>query len=100
MAERAFVTHHVPRYPLLDRGAFGRGKGVQNITPGTGEIASITGLLPAFDRPSRLIRVVADLNRDARLLFGKEDPIARFFRKLAPWTIDVLAERDQHVAQV
>ncbi len=100
MTERAFGTYHVTRYPLLDRRAFSGGKGVQYISPGAGEIAAVTGLLLASDRPSRLVRVIPDVNWDHRMLVGKQDPIAGFFRQFAPRTIDVVAERNQHVAQV
>lgn len=100
MTERTFGTYHVTRYPLLDRRAFGGGKGVQHISPGAGEIAAVTRLLLASDRPSHLVRVIPDVNRDHRLLVGIQDPVAGFFRQFAPRTIDVVAERDQHVAQV
>src|SRR3984885_7416135 len=100
MTERAFGTYHVARYPLLDRRAFSGGKGVQHISPGAGEIAAVTGLLLASDRLSRLVRVIPDVNRDHRLLVGIQDPVAGFFLQFAPRTIDVVAERDQHVAQV
>src|SRR3984893_5809932 len=73
--ERAFGTYHVARYPLLHRRAFSGGKGVQHISPGAGEIAVVAGLLLASDRPSRLIRVISDVNRDHWLLVGIQDPI-------------------------
>src|ERR1700727_73065 len=100
MTEWAFGTYHVTRYPLLDRRAFSGGKGVQHISPSAGEIAAVTRLLLASDRLSRLVRVIPDVNRDHRLLVGIKDPVAGFFRRFAPRTIDVVAERDQHVAQV
>src|ERR1700755_2909040 len=100
MTEWAFGTYHVARYPLLDRRVLSGGKGVQHISPGAGEIASVAGLLLAFDRPSRLVRIIPDVNRDHRLLVGKQDPVAGFFGQFAPRTIDVVAKGNQHVAQV
>ena len=46
------LTNYVPSGPI------------QHISPGAGEIAAVTGLLLASDRPSRLVRVIPDVNRD------------------------------------
>ncbi len=34
------------------------------------------------------------------MLVGIQDPVASFLRQFSPWTIDVVTERSQHVAQV
>jgi hypothetical protein len=73
---------------------------MQHVLARTGEGAHVGRLgLPAQGR-ARLGRREAGVDRDGRLLVGVEDPVARLLRQLAPRHVDVVAERDQDVAQV
>jgi hypothetical protein len=42
--------------------------------------------------------VPARIDFDSRLLIGEQNPIALTLRKLAPWLVDVVPERDKDVA--
>ena len=65
-----------------------------------GEGALVARLFLAFERAPHLVRRRSRHTPARRLLVGEQDPVAILLRQLAPGAIDVVAERDQDVAQV
>ena len=73
---------------------------VQDVSLDAGERAHVAGLLLALESAARFCGSEAGVDRDGGLLVGEENPVAIFLGKVAPGTIDVVAERDQDVALV
>src|SRR5205085_5708776 len=100
MAQRTLGAHHVTRYALLDRRALRGRKRREHEALRAGEIPEIARLLFPLERAARLGRRIARVDRDHGLFFREENPVAILFWKIPPGSIDVVAQRDEHVAQV
>jgi hypothetical protein len=70
------------------------------VLPGAGERALVAGLFLSLQCPPDFRRRTACIDRNGRLLFGEQDPVAILFQELAPRPIDVVSERDQDISQV
>jgi hypothetical protein len=96
-AQRA---HHEARDAVLHERALRGREGVQHVLARAGEGALVAGLHLAAQRGARFGGREAGVHRHGRLLVGEQDPVARLLRQLAPGLVDVVAQRDQDVAQV
>ena len=81
------------QHPPAHRRALRVGQGVQDVALGAGEGARCSTC-------RRRLRSRLGWTVDGRLLVGEQDPVAVRFGQLAPRRVDVVAERDQDVAQV
>ncbi len=99
-AERTIAGQHVLQDPLTHLGAFGIGERVFEVAPGAAEGALVTRLHPALSRLLRLFRREAGPDRNARLLFGEQDPVALRLGQVLPRDIDVIAQGHEDIAQV
>ncbi len=93
-------AQHVLRDPPLHHRALRARERVHHVAARAREGAHVTGLFLALERALGLRRREARVDRHLRLLLGEQDPIALLLRQLAPRHIDVVAERDQDIAQV
>ena len=100
VAQRAVGADHVARRALLHRGAFGVGEGLQHVAARAGKGALVARRLLALECAPGFFGREPGIHRNGRLLVGKQDPVARLLRQVAPWRVDVVAEGDQDVAQV
>src|SRR4051812_3506221 len=73
---------------------------MQHVAAGAGEGALVTRLFLALQRAPGFRRRVTRINGHRRLLVGKQYPVARFFRQIAPRHVDVVPERYENIAQV
>jgi hypothetical protein len=99
-AQRTLRADHVAGHALFHRRALGGGEGLQHILARAGEGALVAGRFLALERLPDFGGREAGVHRRGRLLVGEEDPLAVFFRQVAPRRVDVVAERDEDVAQV
>ena len=88
------------RDALLHQRAFSVGEGFQHIAARAGEGALVARLHAALERRPGLFGRQARIDRHRRRLFSEEDPVAILFRQVAPRRIDVIAERNEDIAQV
>ena len=88
------------RDALLHQRAFRVGEGFQHIAARAGEGALVARFHAALERRPGLFGRQARIDRHRRRLFSEEDPVAILFRQVAPRRIDVIAERNEDIAQV
>ncbi len=100
VAGRAIAADDILRDALLHQRAFRVGEGFQHIAARAGEGALVARLQAALERRPGLFGRQARIDRHRRRLFGEKDPVAILFRQLAPRRIDVIAERNEDIAQV
>jgi hypothetical protein len=100
MAERTSTAQHVLRYPSFHQRAVSGGEGVQDISFRTGKGSHVAGFFFSLPGPARLCRAEAGIDGHHRLLLGKQDPVAVLFRKFAPGTIHIKAQRNQDIALI
>src|SRR6185437_8963755 len=80
-AEWAISADQIPGDTLFYRGALRTRKSAQHVPPCAGKCALVTGLLFATKSTTGLGGRVAGVNRNGRLVFGKENPVAIFARQ-------------------
>src|SRR5271156_1969607 len=100
MTQRTLSAEHVLRDSLLHQRALGGGECVQHMPFRAGKGALVAGLHLAPECLARLFWGEPGVNRYDRLLIGEENPVTILFRQVAPWAVDVIAERGQYVALV
>ena len=100
VAGRAIAADDILRDALLHQRAFSVGEGFQHITARAGEGALVARLHAALERRPGLCGRQARIDRHRRCLFSEEDPVAILFRQVAPRRIDIIAERNEDIAQV
>ena len=95
------LLDHVLRDAPLHRRALRVREGVQHVAPRARERAHVARAPPCrLSARFTSSSVVAGVHRHLRLLVGEQDPVAVLLRQLAPRHVDVVAERDEDVAQV
>src|SRR5436190_2316852 len=94
------AAHQILRHTFFHRGAFSRGKRLQDIASRARERALIAGFLFALTSLSNLLQIKAGVYRHRRLLFCEKQPVAILAGELTPWDVDVEAERRDDVAQI
>src|SRR6188474_1948741 len=99
-AIRTVCACQIPRHAPLHQRALRGGEGLQHVAPGASEGAHITGFFLLLERALDLGRVVACVYRNRGLFLREQQPVTVLPRQLAPWTVDVVAERGDDVAQV
>ncbi len=97
---RAVAPHHEARGAVLHQCAVSGREGVQHIFACAHERTLVARLHLAAHRGARLGRRETRVHRHGGLLFGKEDPVARLLRQIAPGLVDVDAHGHENVAQV
>ena len=100
LAQWAGAALHELRHALFHQRALGVGEGVQDVAPRPAEGALVTRLQLALERLAGLLGGETCVHRHGGGFFGEQDPVALFFRQLAPWDIDVIAQGHEDVAQV
>src|ERR1700753_457280 len=70
------------------------------MTSRAGKGPLVTGLVLALERATGLLGSEAGVDGDDGLLLGKQNPITRLFRQLAPGPVDVDAHRNQDIALI
>ena len=88
------------RHALFHQRALRVREGVQHVAARAGERALIARFVLALERGARLLRREAGVDGHGRLFVGEENPVAIFFRQIAPRRVDVVAERHENVAQI
>ncbi len=100
MAGRAVLGDHELRDAALHHRTLGLGVGLHHVALRAGERALIARLLLAAQGPFDFGRIVAGIDRNGRLLFGEQDPVAVLFRELAPGLVHIVTQRRQDVPEV
>jgi hypothetical protein len=73
---------------------------VEHVLPGSDEGSRIGRFGACCDRFARFVQRQPGVDGKVRSLLGVEDPIAVFARQVLPGDIDVVAESDEHIAQL
>ena len=82
---------------LFEQCALGVGEGVQDVTARAGERPHVTRFFLSLESLLHFRSVETRIDRNNRLLVGKQNPVTIFLRKLTPRTIDVIPKRGQNV---
>lgn len=97
-AIRAVPVDEIARHPLLHEGALGVGKGFQPIAASSGQCALAAGSRALAASYTGLFRRETRMDRDGGLFFSEEEPVPLFLRRIAPWFVDVVSQRDDDIA--
>src|SRR6476646_8353959 len=97
MTDQTFCTDEELKNPLARQCALSVRKRVKQIAPYSRERSLIAWLLFSLEDPACLFGRKASINRNGRLFFGEQNPVAIFPRQLAPGTIDVVTKCHQNI---
>jgi hypothetical protein len=100
VTERTLGTYQVFRDPLAGQSALGFCEGVQQVRLHARKCALVAGRFLALERLARFRWRETGIDWNRRLVIGEENPVAILLRKVAPWTIDIIAEGYQNISLI